>query len=142
MIVLNIMADFSDAIIKICLLIGGCVCLYMAFMQQRKRSYLRKNGVPADGTVIRLEQNNSRKTSSYFPVIRFVTLKQEVIIERHHVGSYPPDFHTGQQVQILYDPAAPKQFIIGSGASDRDAYILGIIGLLIIGGTLFTIIWL
>jgi hypothetical protein len=132
------MAEIGDAIIKISLLVGGCLCLYLAIRQQRKRTYLRKNGVPADGIVIRLEQNNTRKTSSYFPVIRFVTLNQEIMIERHHVGSYPPKFRTGQPVQIVYDPANPKQFIIGADASDRDAYTLGIIGLLIIAGVIYT----
>ena len=105
--------------------------MYAAVMQHKKRVFLSKNGLPTDGIVIRLEQDKDPDSSAYYPVIQFTTLNRETVAVRHNFGSQPASYHVGQKVQVLYDPLAPKEFVIGVtglSAIEWEAYGFGLLG--------------
>jgi hypothetical protein len=116
--------------------IGG-MFEYAAVAQHRKRTRLRQTGIVTAGVVVRLEKDNDPESSSLYPVIRFTALNRGIVTMRHNFGSQPAGFHVGQQVQILYDPSAPEEFVIGAGSIDWETLVLGLIGAGLLGVGLY-----
>jgi len=56
---------------------------------------------------------------------------------RYNFGSQPAAFHVGQQVQLLHDPLAPKEFVIGAGSIDWETIVFGLIGTGLLGVGLY-----
>jgi hypothetical protein len=104
----------------------GGVFMYIAVVQYNKRVLLNKSGVPTEGVVIRLEQDND--STVYYPVIQFTTFNREIVVVRHNFGTQPASYHVGQKIQILYDPLVPKEFVIGTSNIDWDAFGFGFLG--------------
>jgi hypothetical protein len=116
--------------------IGGAF-LYASVRQHRKRTLMRQTGLIAEGVVVRLEEDSDPDSSSLYPVVRFTTLNREVVTMRYNFGSYPAAFQLGQQVQIIYDPLAPKEFVIGAGSMDWETVVFGLIGAGLLGAGLY-----
>jgi hypothetical protein len=123
------------AIITVFFIAIGSFFIYAAALQYHKRKVLINSGMPADAVVIRLEQDNDPDSSSWYPVIQFTTLDRKTVTVRHNFGTQPASYYVGQQVQILYDPLVPTEFMIGVNAMDWVAFGFGFIGAaLIISG--------
>jgi hypothetical protein len=116
--------------------IGG-VFGYAAVAQHRKRTLLRQTGILVEGVVIRLERDNDPESSILYPVISFTARSGKVVTERYNFGSQPAAYRLGQQVQILYDPLAPKEFVIGDGSIDWETLVFGLIGAGLLGVGLY-----
>lgn len=112
--------------------IGG-LFLYNAVTHHRKRIFLKQTGIVVEGIIMRLEKDGDPESNILYPVVRFTTLNREVITMRYHAGSYPPAFRTGQQVQIMYDPFAPAEFVIGTGSIDWETILFGLLGVSLLG---------
>ena len=71
--------------------------------------------VGATGEVVDLKRSQSGNgVASYRPVVVF---RDASGVERRFegaVGANPPDYRKGEQVAVLYDPAAPDQAVINS----------------------------
>ncbi|MGI4832032.1 MAG: DUF3592 domain-containing protein [Janthinobacterium lividum] len=119
--------------------IGG-VFGYAAVAQHRKRTLLRQTGILTEGVVVRLEEDNDPESSVLYPVIRFTTLNGEVVIMRYNFGSQPSAYQLGQQVQLLYDPLAPREFVIGAGSTDWETLVFGLVGAGLLGVGLYGVI--
>jgi hypothetical protein len=115
----------------------GSAFLYAAFKHYRKRTFLAQNGLRVEGTIIKLEEDDDPDSSSLYPVVRFAMLNREILTLRYNFGSYPAAFHLGQRVQILYDPLAPKEFIIGLAAIDWNIISIGLTGIFLVGVGLY-----
>lgn len=131
------MLDITDGIFAAFSVGIGGAFVYGAVVQHRKRASLRKTGMQAEGVVIRLEEDSDPDSSSLHPVVRFTTLNREVVTMRYHFGSYPSAFRVGQQVQILYDPLAPKEFVVGTGSVGWETVIFGLLGVGLLGVGLY-----
>jgi len=68
------------------------------------------------GRVIRLDRANPTSSDdTYYPVIEFTTTSGERLEVRDRVGSNPPAYRAGDDVDVLYDPARPQQAMIDRG---------------------------
>ena len=62
------------------------------------------------GTVIRMVSSSSSEGGiSYAPVFKFTTIQGQVIEVEEKISSNPPQFQTGQVIDILYDPQDPNR---------------------------------
>jgi hypothetical protein len=50
-------------------------------------------------------------TRSY-PVVEFVTAREQVVRYQPPVGSNPPDYRVGGPLRVLYDPADPQHVVL------------------------------
>lgn len=80
----------------------------------RKGNHLLKNGKTAEAIVF---QNNFKPDSDgggeYFPVVRFLTDKQEWITQELNFGTNPKK-REGTKLQVIYDPENPTDVQINS----------------------------
>lgn len=94
---------------------AACILLVIFFSLRKKRYRLLSTGVPVEGIVFDIESsmnNDSPNSRSNYPVIRFVTLKQEWITQTYNI-SYPEFIlKKGQKVEIFYNPDKPSDFIL------------------------------
>ncbi|GAB3226095.1 hypothetical protein GCM10027346_08010 [Hymenobacter seoulensis] len=102
----------GDAVFFILLLaIPGAILYYI----YRKKRWFQKNGLFASGIVVRLvTDEKDDEPRCLYPVVRFLTPQQGWIEARYDVGKYPAAYDVGQPVELLYDPANPRKFIIGA----------------------------
>jgi hypothetical protein len=89
--------------------IGIAMLAGALFWVQNIRSFLAQAST-AQGTVVELVQSRSRSSNSstYAPVVRFVTAKGEKIEFTSGAGSNPPSYSQGESVEVLYEPGAPR----------------------------------
>lgn len=77
---------------------------------------LVNEGGSAIGTVVRLEESESNEGGTvYSPVVEFTANGQTHSFESGN-ASDPPDYEVGDEVKVLYDPAAPNEARIESFA--------------------------
>src|SRR5882672_931311 len=92
----------------------SAACLFAGVFLWRKGNHLLKNGRKAEAVIF---TNNFEASDDgggvYFPVIRFLTDKQEWITQQLRVGtsSKKPE---GTKLQVIYDPDDPTDFQINS----------------------------
>jgi hypothetical protein len=115
-------------IIMVCL---GFMVIAAVLVTMSKQSSLRKKGVRAQGVVFDVEDQIKFNTQSAtsrlrYPTIRFLTDKDEWIMERSKIGG---TFKTGQKVVVIYDPEDPRRFMIESKTVNILLPCIGIIGL-------------
>ena len=127
------MLDLKTLILTVFFVSLGSFFMYGAARQHRKRTFLRNNGLQAEGTVVRLEADKNPKSKALFPVVRFTTLTHGTITLRYNLGNYPAGFQLGQRVPLLYDPLAPERFVIVTEASDWAIITLGLLGVFFTG---------
>lgn len=64
---------------------------------------------------VKLDEDDSEGVQHAYPVFQFVDQKtEEEITVLSSRGSYPPEYHVGQEVDILYDPENPHDAKIKS----------------------------
>jgi len=72
----------------------------------------------AKGVVVDLSLSRSSSSSTpgsvYYPIVRFKTAKGEEVEFRGDVGSNPPSYRKGEEVQVRYDPKDPYHASIDS----------------------------
>ena len=47
-----------------------------------------------------------------YPVVEFVTAREQVVRYQPHMGSNPPDYRVGGPLMVLYDPANPQHVVL------------------------------
>lgn len=121
------MKTFS--ILKYVFLVIGLALLTGAFfLYQNKKAFLEKADT-AQGTVIELLQSRSDNSTTYKPLVSFKTKEGRQIEFTSSVSSNPPGYDEGETVEVLYDPADPKDANINGFASLwLGPLILGILG--------------
>jgi len=99
---------------EIILLIISGVLLIVGAMLWRNGNHLLTNGKKA--TAIIFKNNYSRSGTSggmYYPVVRFLTDRQEWITQELNTG-YLPAKPEGTKLEVLYDPDDPTNVVINS----------------------------
>lgn len=89
----------------------------------------------AHGTVIEMIRRQSSDSDTYAPVVRFVTEAGEAIEFTSRTSSNPPSYATGERVEVLYRPLAPRDARI----NDFGSLWAGSIMFAAIGSTFFLI---
>jgi hypothetical protein len=71
------------------------------------------NGKKADAIIFKNHFEPSSSGGTYFPVVRFLTDKQEWITQQLSIG-YSPAMEEGIKLQVIYDPENPTNVEINS----------------------------
>lgn len=117
------------SIIKYLFFVIGLALLAGAgYLYQSKQTFLSQ-ATQTEGVVVDLSLSRSDNSDVYYPVVTFQTQSGESVQFKASVGSNPPSYEEGEKVEVLYDPAAPKEAEINSFSSLYLApLILGILG--------------
>lgn len=116
------------AILSIALIAAGLFSL-------EKRSRLLKKGKKVKGIVYSNNfKMNHRGDGLYYPVIRFLTEKNEWMTQELNIGTNRP-MKEREEIEVLYDPASPTDMMVNSGAISYVPY-----GLIAIGSCLFLVV--
>ncbi|WP_416866285.1 MAG: DUF3592 domain-containing protein [Imperialibacter sp.] len=83
-------------VVSFAVLAGGAVCL-------QKVHYLLNNGKKAEATIVGNHFESTRQGGVYYPIVKFLTDKQEWITQQLSVG-FKPKRAEGGKVDIIYDP--------------------------------------
>lgn len=103
------------------------IILVVGVVQLVQYNRLRRTGTEAEGVVFDVETDTQNGATSYYPVIRFVTDKQEWITKKATVsGVYKP----GDKVTVVYHPDNPSEFFIRSGNTYTVIIIIILAGIL------------
>jgi hypothetical protein len=95
----------------------GLVMLAVAMYAGRSMAQLEIAGLHAPGKVLELvSRSNGRSGFTYHAVVRFTTASGTSIQFEDGVGTSPPEYHVGDDVQVLYLANAPPS----SAVIDRD----------------------
>lgn len=80
----------------------------------QKSSSLISHGKKAKAVVFRNNYKGVHNEQGlYFPVVRFLTDKQEWVTQELSIGQNPP-MEEGKQVQVIYDPEDPSEVEINT----------------------------
>jgi Protein of unknown function (DUF3592) len=80
----------------------------------QKGNHLLTNGKVADAVIFKNNHSTSRSgRGTYYPVVRFLTDKQEWITQELSIG-YSPAKEEGTKLQVIYDPEDPTKVEINS----------------------------
>jgi hypothetical protein len=114
----------------------------IGFHLLQKGIYLVQNGKKAKAVVFKNNHKVSRSGIIYYPVVRFLTDKQEWITQELSTGSNPAT-REGTSVEVIYDPDKPNNVEINSGFRLKVVPILlliiGFAGLIVVILELFDI---
>jgi hypothetical protein len=95
-------------------MIIAAIIIVVGVMFWNKGGYLLENGKKAGATIIDSVFEQSRDGGGvHYPVVRFLTDKQEWITKQLDVG-YSPAKKTGTKVEVIYDPEEPTNVAINS----------------------------
>lgn len=94
------------------LVLIGISVLALGVYLGRTISLLQSHGRRAQGAVVSLELEPTLHSSSYYPVVRFVTPDGAVVQFRDSSGSNPPSYHEGERVSVLYLHDSPERTAI------------------------------
>ena len=53
-----------------------------------------------------------RQVTRLYPVVEFVTAREQVMRYQPPMGSNPPDYRVGGPLRVLYDPANPQHVVL------------------------------
>lgn len=110
--------------------IGGCLIIIAGLMLMGGvyvvhlfQQDFARTAQTATGTVIELVRG-SGKNKSYYPIVQFLTPRENVYSFQSSMGSDPSAYQVGQQVEILYNPSAPEQAVIAADNSITTNYVM------------------
>ena len=108
--------------VGIAMLIGGI------FVYRSNQQFLQSS-LKSTGTVTGLDLKQSTDSSSYYPVVQFRTLENQVINFTSSAGSNPASYQVGETVEVNYNPTNPTSAKINDFMSNGfSVLILGFIG--------------
>jgi hypothetical protein len=85
------------------------VLVCVGILQGRKIAHLEAAGLRAQGQVVRLKQEYSSGSSTYYAIVKFRTDGNQTIEFKDDVGSNPPSRRPGDTVTVLYLADNPRQ---------------------------------
>jgi hypothetical protein len=115
-------------------LVFGLLFLVLGFLSGREPLRLKREGVSAPGTVIKLVAGvTSNGGSAKHAVVRFTAADGALIQFQDRMGSNPPMYRAGEPVRVLYRPDAPaRSAIVDRGFWNlAPAFFLAIMGLVL-----------
>ncbi|MBD2441068.1 DUF3592 domain-containing protein [Nostoc sp. FACHB-110] len=98
--------------------VGSIFAISGIFIALNTHSFVAK-GISTQGTVIDLvrhtsRDSNGRRSTAYYPVVKFTPNSGDPVTFEANSGSNPPAHQRGQQIDILYNPQEPEAATINS----------------------------
>ena len=99
---------------ELILVVGGAFLTIFGIGKLNEREKLIKSGVKVEGVVFDIEPSlgTGVHSTTYYPVIRFVTADKQWITEKYNIGSNPSSYSIGDKVTVIYDTADYKHFLV------------------------------
>ena len=70
-------------------------------------------GVVVDiANVLESDSDHEGEVIRSYPVVEFVTAREQVVRYQPPAGSHPPDYRLGGSLKVLYDPADPQHAVL------------------------------
>ncbi|MDB5090067.1 MAG: hypothetical protein JWR09_4061, partial [Mucilaginibacter sp.] len=125
---------------ELILLAGGAFLTVFGISKLNERRKLIKSGVKVEGVVFDIETSrgtgSDTRSTTYYPVIRFVTADKEWITEKYNIGSSPSVYNVGDKVTVIYDITDYKHFLIDNTQTKLLGPALIAVGTLLILGVI------
>jgi Protein of unknown function (DUF3592) len=118
------------------LILVGIAFVVISFILKGRKERLIQTGIPVEGIVFDFAPGNNNDSAHEYPIIRFVTLREEWITKVYHVRYPKSILKEGQKVAVYYNPDNPSDFVL---ALQLDKWILTLImfaGIIFILGAL------
>ncbi len=102
------MGKSTESFVGVIFTIVGLALVFGALYAYKSQQKFLSGAVASTGTVTALEFSRSRKGGgSYHPVVEFQTPESRTYSFRSEMGSRPPAYEVGEQVEIRYNPQNP-----------------------------------
>ena len=125
---------------ELILLAGGAFLTVFGIGKLNERGKLIKSGVKVEGVVFDIETSwgtgSDSRSTTYYPIIRFVTTDKEWITEKYDIGSNPSVYSVGDKVTVIYDITDYKHFLIDNTQTKLLGPALIAVGTLLILGVI------
>lgn len=115
------------------LIIISLAVIVIAIIALSKYKKISTNGIEADAIIFDIESSPATgDTTITFPIVRFVTEKNEWITQKAAVSIIPYSYKKGQSVVVVYSKDKPTDFFIKSNWTNGILIAMIIIGLALI----------
>ena len=128
--------------IQVILLIAlALIVILFAIITWRKYKNISATGTEAEGIIFDMESSTTANDATVtYPIVRFLTDKNEWITQKASVSLIPGSYKKGQPVTIVYLKDKPTEFFIKSNWTTAVLAIMIIIGIaLLVYGIYFLI---
>jgi len=115
------------------LIILSLAVILIAIIVFSKYKKISTNGIEADAIIFDIESSPTNgDTTITFPIVRFVTEKNEWVTQKASVSIIPYSYKKGQSVVVVYSKDKPSDFFIKSNWTNGVLIDMIIIGLALI----------
>ncbi len=117
----------------------GIILAVLGHVSRQKTQKLKKVGIKAEGIVFSQEpeeefmisfSTQNTFSTSYYPIIRFVTAEKEWVTQKYNVSSFP-SYKEGDKVTVIYNPENITEFMLDDWSTQAVGYLfwLGILAI-------------
>jgi hypothetical protein len=128
--------DSIEAVLVIFVI--GISLFLVGIQRYNKRRRLLRTGVHVEGKIFQIINTGNSESTTYYPVIRFETIKKEEVTEKYKRGGNRWTYKEGETVNIIYDALNPGHFLLDDprAKTGSKAFIWGGILLVLISAGL------
>lgn len=94
------------------LFVVGLALFLFGWVKYRERRRLLRTGIRAKGVVFQVINNGNSSSTTYYPVVRFLTAANDWVTEKYRTGGNRWTYKEGDTVNVVYDPLNPGRFIL------------------------------
>lgn len=124
------------------LIIISLAVIVIAIIALSKYKKISSNGIEADAIIFDFESSPTNgDTTITFPIVRFVTKKNEWITQKASVSIIPYSYKKGQSVVVVYSKENPSDFFIKSNWTNGVLIAMIIIGLALMTYGVYIIVY-
>jgi hypothetical protein len=129
-------------------IVGVGMLAFVYWLHTQQQAFARI-AISTVGTVIEMQERTSKSSSgsrstSYAPVVQFVTTREDVYTFTSVMSSNPPAYSVRDQVEVLYNPENPSEAVLARdnsiGTNPMMLIMSGLaLSFIVIGGTVYVI---
>ncbi len=125
------------------LIILSVAVIFIAIIALSKYKKISAKGIEAEGVIFDIESSPATGDSTIiFPIVRFVTEKNEWITQKASVGIIFYSYKKGQSVTVVYSKDNPTDFYIKSNWTYGLLITVIIIGLALITNGMYFLVYI
>lgn len=116
--------------------------IVIAIITLNKYKKISATGVEAEGIVFEVESSSSsvNTTTLTYPIVRFLTSKNEWITQKASVSIVPGTYKKGQKITVVYLEDKPTEFFIKSPLTNTIFALMIFIALLLLAFAAYNLI--
>ena len=124
------------------LIILAITVIVIAIFTLNKYKKISATGVESEGIVFEIESSTTsiNTTTLTYPIVRFLTRKNEWITQKASVSIVPSTYKKGQKIKVVYLEDKPTEFFIKSPLTNTIFALMIFIGLLLLTFATYSLI--